>query len=143
MAIKDWGIWNYLKKWYGENSYNAAKDLIISKEEKDSTIRKRHPSLSWESLAIFRLLFRLEEVERSVRQVQFSLKEQRKQQHRGTFRVVDENGDYIKYYRGDIVNYDNKTYLANKNISSGMGPLHEDAGWKEICLLYTSPSPRD
>ena len=46
--------------------------------------------------------------------------------------VVDEDGDYIQYTKGDIVTYNNKTYIANRKIGLGMGPLHEESGWKEI-----------
>ena len=52
--------------------------------------------------------------------------------HRGLFKVVDEDGEYVQYSKGDIVTYNNKTFIANRRIELGMGPLHEDSGWKEI-----------
>ena len=130
MFFSDWWIWNKLSKEHGNRGYGAVRGLILDKNWSDGKIIKQYPSLSIESVSIMRLIFHIESLEESINMMSREIINENK--HRGLFRVTDSSGEYIKYREGDIVSYDNKTYLANQDIEVGMGPLHESSGWKEI-----------
>tara|TARA_Y100000034_G_C6848001_1_gene384373 strand:+ start:29 stop:481 length:453 start_codon:yes stop_codon:yes gene_type:complete len=140
MFSGNWSIWNHLKKWYDKGSYLMARKLIVEDKQSDELINKNHSNqLSSNTLAIMRLIFKIEELEQKMIQIKLLLAERNsllrrgnEKNHRGIFRVTDDEGTYIKYNKGDIVEHKNKTYIANKNIEEGMGPLHSSAGWKEI-----------
>lgn len=130
MFFSDWWIWNKVSKEHGDSGYDVIRGLILDKNWSDGKIIKQYPSLSTETVSIMRLIFHIESLEESISMMVRETGNENR--HRGLFRVVDSSGEYITYKEGDIVSYDNKTYLANQDIEVGMGPLHESSGWKEI-----------
>ena len=136
MSFKDWWIWKKLTDNHGKNGYNGIRDMLKNEKYTDSDIKRKYPKLSNDTIAIMRLIFHVETLQSDMTFLKAlrpdSLSQQTTNNHRGTFSVVDEDGEYSQYVKGDIVTYNNKTYIANRKIQLGMGPLHENSGWKEI-----------
>lgn len=138
LPYENWWIWKKIAKRHGHKGYTAIQGIMLNEKMTDADIKRRYPDLNINSITIMRLIFKIEELETKVNLLSVSKHKQPTKtpndtgNHKGVFSVVDENGDYVKYKRGDIVSYNNKTYLANNNIPEGMGPLHESSGWKEI-----------
>ena len=142
MAFNDWFIWKRFVKKHGGKGHEALREIFTNNRFTGLDILRKYPELSNENIALIRLIYRVEQLEYRVEQlenkinnIQHSTSESKpntSNNHKGIFVVVDEDGDYIQYTKGDIVTYNNKTYIANRKIELGMGPLHEDSGWKEI-----------
>ena len=137
LPYENWWIWKKIADKHGHKGYTAIQGIMLNEKMSDADIKGRYPDLNTNSITIMRLIFKIEELENKVNSLGRSVSKQPTKpndtgNHRGVFSVVDENGDYVKYKKGDIVSYDNKTYIANNNILEGMGPLHESSGWKEI-----------
>tara|TARA_R100000008_G_scaffold85899_1_gene77077 strand:- start:7592 stop:8032 length:441 start_codon:yes stop_codon:yes gene_type:complete len=135
MAFRDWFIFNRFRKQHGNRGHDAVREIFSNERFTDRDILAKYPSLSNSDIAIIRLIYRVEKLENELNKTVTPENTQPKssnENHRGLFKVVDEHGEYIQYNKGDIVRYDNKTYIANRKIELGMGPLHEDSGWKEI-----------
>ena len=137
LIYENWWIWKKIADKHGTKGYTGIQSIMSNEKMSDADIKKRYPNLNTNSITIMRLIFKIEELEIKVNTLVRSASQQPTKpndtgNHRGVFSVVDENGDYVKYKKGDIVSYDNKTYIANNNILEGMGPLHESSGWKEI-----------
>ena len=134
MSFKDWWIWKKLTDKHGNHGYDGIRDMLINLRYTDSDIKRKYPKLSTDTIAIMRLIVHVETLQSDIA----SLKavgpnsSSHTNNHRGVFLIVDEDGEYVKYVKGDIVTYSNKTYIANRKIELGMGPLHENSGWKEI-----------
>ena len=115
--------------------YEAVREIFTNDRFTDLDILRKYSELSNENIALIRLIYRVEELEKKINNTQPTNTESTStssDKHRGIFVVVDGNGEYVQYSKGDIVVYNNKTYIANRKIELGMGPLHEDSGWKEI-----------
>tara|TARA_R100001377_G_C3080422_1_gene72204 strand:- start:51 stop:497 length:447 start_codon:yes stop_codon:yes gene_type:complete len=137
MAFKDWSIWKKFAKPHGGNGHEALREIFTNDRFTDLDILRKYSeiNLSNEQITIIRLIYQVEQLENKINSIQFTNTESKSNntnKHKGIFVVVDEDGDYIQYRKGDIVTYNNKTYIANRKIELGMGPLHEDSGWKEI-----------
>ncbi|MBC8442671.1 MAG: hypothetical protein H8D80_00620 [Proteobacteria bacterium] len=142
MPFKDWWIWKKLTDNHGRNGYDGIRDVLKNERYTDSDIKRKYPKLSNDTIAIMRLIFHVETLQSDITNLKASLRTDSSLQttnntnnhrgHRGVFSIVDEDGEYIQYVKGDIVTYSNKTYIANRKIELGMGPLHENSGWKEI-----------
>ena len=135
MAFNDWFIWKRFAKNHGNKGHEALREIFTNNRFTDLDILRKYPELSNENIALIRLIYRVEQLENKINNIKHSTSESKSNntnKHKGIFVVVDEDGDYIQYRKGDIVTYNNKTYIANRKIELGMGPLHEDSGWKEI-----------
>jgi hypothetical protein len=136
MAFNNWFIWKMFTKKHGSKGHEALREIFTNNRFTDLDILRKYPELSNENIALIRLIYRVEELENRINNIQHSTTKSNtsntSNNHKGRFEVVDEDGDYMQYVKGDIVTYNNKTYIANRKIELGMGPLHEDSGWKEI-----------
>ena len=133
-------IWKIVENKHGNNGHEGLRKVMTDNTLSESDIRKKYPELDSRTIAIINLIYKMEEIELKVDAILNELtfdknipnEKDRQGKHRGLFMVVDEYGNYTEYKKGDIVTYNNKTYIANKNIEVRMGPLHENSGWKEI-----------
>jgi len=53
--------------------------------------------------------------------------------YKGRFKATDEQGRNVFYYKGDVVKFKSKTYIAIRNTSATVGsPIHSNSGWRLI-----------
>ena len=97
----------------------------------DNEIKQRHPNLSYESIILMRLA--LQNLEQNARLNQMSSTSSKKFNVVGKFRVAEDDGSLVVYESGDVVYYENKTYVATKR-TSGYSPRHEHGGWRPVTL---------
>lgn len=98
----------------------------------DEEIKGKHPFLTYDSINIMRVA--LISAEQNARITQFVASEKGKNFNVvGEFKVAEDDGTLITYSRGDVVYYENKTFIATKR-TSGFSPRHENAGWKPVTL---------
>ena len=104
MAFRDWFIFNRFRKQHGNQGYDAVREIFSNERFTDEDILRRYPALSNSDIAIIRLVYRVEELENKLNNT-----------------TLSENA-LSKLERNN----------PNRRIELGMGPLHEDSGWKEI-----------
>ena len=113
MAFRDWFIFNRFRKQHGNQGYDAVREIFSNERFTDEDILRRYPALSNSDIAIIRLVYRVEELENKLNNT-----------------TLSENAESKP--NNENHRYNNKTFIANRRIELGMGPLHEDSGWKEI-----------
>lgn len=98
----------------------------------DEDIKRKYPSLTYDSINIMRVA--LISTEQNARISQFvNQNVEANFNVVGEFKAADIDGTVIIYTKGDVVYYENKTYIATRT-TSGYSPRHENGGWKPVTL---------
>jgi len=133
MKVREFTIWSYLKKWYGDSSFDIFRNWV-RQGKTDEWISKLHPTLPIHIITIMRLSVEFFELEAFYKIKSEGIEGIRPgdKQHRGRYSVKNEDGKYNQYKKNDIVEYENRTFMATKDIEIGFGPLHTAAGWEVV-----------
>ena len=102
MAFNNWFIWKRFAKKHGDNAHEALREIFTNDRFTDLDILRKYSELSNENIALIRLIYRVEELEKKINNIQHSNPESKSNttnNHRGAFLVVDEDGDYMQYVR--------------------------------------------
>ena len=121
----------YLGSDFGENAKQEFSRMVY-RGLTDEDIKKKHPTLTYDSINIMRVA--LISAEQNARISQFVHQNTEANFNVvGEFKAADTDGTVIEYYKGDVVYYESKTYIATRT-TSGYSPRHENGGWKPVTL---------
>ena len=121
----------YLGADFGDNARQEFSKMVY-RGLTDEDIKRKYPSLTYDSINIMRVA--LISTEQNARISQFvNNNTQANFNVVGEFKAADTDGTVIIYKKGDVVYYENKTYIATRQ-TSGYSPRHENGGWKPVTL---------
>ena len=128
----------YLGKFFSGQPGSARREFsrMVSRGMSDDQIKSSYPTLSYDSINLMRLALHVDE---ESRRVNLNSAAAARQNTGGSFNIVgkfratEDNGTIIEYKKGDVVYYENKTFVATRD-TSGFSPRHENGGWKPVSL---------